>query len=87
MSRVCALTQEECFAALDAGYILENEHGYRVWLSPDTGKQYITNKNRRKRRRGNYFYKFDYPTWYTVGRLSLVDRIRLAIKKFIGRFK
>jgi len=74
MSRPDTLTTDECFKALSEGYILENEHGYKVWLK--NNHQVITNKNRRRRKRGSFSYKFDYPTWRIVGRVSLLERFK-----------
>ena len=71
------LSTRQCFEALEDGYILENEHGYKVYLRK--GKQFITNKGRYHRRKPNHAYKFDYPTWQIVGRLPLKERV---INKF-----
>jgi len=67
------LTTSECFTALELGFILENEHGYKVYLK--RGKQFITNKRRLHYRGKDYAYKFDYPTWQIVGKLPLKERI------------
>ena len=67
------LSTKQCFEALEDGYILENEHNYRVYLRK--GKQFITNKRRYYHRRPNHAYKFDYPTWQIVGRLPLKERV------------
>ena len=62
-----ALSQKECFLKLGKGYILENEHGFTVFLR--NGKQYKSNPRRFKRD-----YKFDFATWLVVGRISLWQR-------------
>ena len=83
MSRANSLTTRQCFSALEFGCILENEHGYRVWLHK--GKQVITNKNRKSRRKGRYSYKFDYPTWQVVGEISTINKILNKIYIFWER--
>jgi len=83
MSRANAIPQENCHLLLKYGYILENEHGFRVWMHKN--KQVITNKTRMKRKGKNYAYKFDYPTWLVVGRLSLKDRILNRVYYYWGK--
>jgi hypothetical protein len=73
MARKNVLTTEEAFLMLEQGYILENEHGFKVWLYK--GKQFITNK-RRLYKRKNFDYAFDYPTWRVVGRNCLLFRLK-----------
>jgi len=80
--RQSTLTTEECFTLLKEGYVLQNEHGYEVWL--ECGKQVITNNNRLKRRRGKgYAYKFDYPTWLATRRLPWWRRVKNRYCTFI----
>jgi hypothetical protein len=74
MARQNTLNTLECLIKLDENYVLENEHGFQVWL--ECGVQVITNKKRKRTRRGRYAYKFDYPTWKVVGRLSYTRRLK-----------
>lgn len=64
------LSQVEAVQSLYRGFILQNEHGFTVRLLK--GKQVKTNKKRKKVERD---YKFDYPTWKIVGRISLYQRV------------
>ena len=71
MSRKNTLSQLECVRVLYSGHILENEHGFRVKLK--NGFQVKTNPRRQKRKKD---YKFDFPTWLVVGRISLWERLK-----------
>ena len=64
-----ALSTNDCFVALEMGYILENEHKFTVRLVK--GVQNKSNPRRFKRD-----YKFDYPTWLIVGRSNLWVRLQ-----------
>ena len=70
--RTPSLTQEECFTALDLGYILKNEHGFTTKLVKN--KQTITNKKRIRKRPRSYAYKFDYKTWRISGKVSFLTQ-------------
>jgi len=78
------VSQRTAVRALYRGYILQNHHGYLVWL--EKGEQYLTNRNRvRHRKEKNRPYKFDFHTWSIVGRLPwwkrLINGLYLAFGK------